>query len=51
LEHLGDAYKELGESERAIECWLKSLSFSEKEEDLRERVEKKIQSLKSIIKK
>ncbi len=51
LEHLGDVYKELGESEKALEYWEKALSFSGKEEGLKERVEQKIQSLKSIMRK
>ena len=48
LEHLGDVHKELGESEKAIEYWKKALPLSEKEEGLKERVEQKIQGLKSI---
>jgi len=51
LEHLGDVHKELGKSEKAIEYWEKALPLSEKEEGLKERVEQKIQSLKSIMRK
>jgi tetratricopeptide (TPR) repeat protein len=51
LEHLGDVYKELGEPEKAIQYWEKSVSFSEKEEGLKDRVDQKIQQLKSAVKK
>ncbi|MCX5718839.1 MAG: tetratricopeptide repeat protein [Nitrospirae bacterium] len=44
-EHIGDVYSSKGLKERAKEFWEKSLELQEKEEGLKERVEKKIQEL------
>ena len=44
-EHLGDVYRLKGLKEKAKEFWEKSLEFHEKEEGLKERVERKIKEL------
>jgi tetratricopeptide (TPR) repeat protein len=41
-EHLGDIYLALGQSGKADEAWKKALQLHEKEEGLKERVEKKL---------
>ena len=46
FEHLGDIFLKLNNIEAAVEAWGKSLEFHEKEEGLKERVEKKIEDLK-----
>jgi Tfp pilus assembly protein PilF len=43
FEHLGDVYQALKKSEKALENWKRALKNHEKEEGLKERVEKKIQ--------
>ncbi len=43
FEHLGDVYQALKKPEKALENWKKALKNHEKEEGLKERVEKKIQ--------
>jgi tetratricopeptide (TPR) repeat protein len=45
FEHLGDVYYSKGIPEKAREFWEKAIEFHEKEEGLKERVEKKIQNL------
>jgi len=46
LEHIGDVYNSMGNKEKAKKYWEKAREFQEKEERLKERVEKKIQDLK-----
>jgi tetratricopeptide (TPR) repeat protein len=46
LEHLGDTYLALHRPDKAREFWEKSLTYQEKEEGFKERVEKKIRELK-----
>ncbi|MBA4371857.1 MAG: hypothetical protein C0402_03235 [Thermodesulfovibrio sp.] len=43
FEHMGDVYHALHKREKALEHWRRSLKNHEKEEGLKERVEKKIQ--------
>jgi tetratricopeptide (TPR) repeat protein len=50
LEHLGDVYNALHNPERAIEFWEKALMQQEKEEGLKERVEKKIKEIEPLQK-
>jgi predicted negative regulator of RcsB-dependent stress response len=45
LEHMGDIHMKLKNNEAAINSWKRSLKFHEKEEGLRERVEKKIKDI------
>jgi len=45
-EHLGDVYYAMGLKEQAAEAWKRALQFHEKEEGLKERVERKLSSLK-----
>lgn len=47
MEHLGDAYNALGFKEKAKAYWTKSVEFQKKgeDDDLRDRVEKKINGL------
>ncbi len=47
FEHLGDAYHAVRNESKAREYWSRSLEHPEKEEGLRERVEKKLQELKA----
>ena len=49
FEHLGDVYLKLDDKENAIDAWQKAIEFDEKEEGLKERVEKKIQDLRFKI--
>ena len=49
-EHLGDAYLSGGDSQNALDTWKKAVELHEKEEGLKQRVEKKIQDLKLKIK-
>jgi len=46
LEHVGDVYNSVGQKENAKKYWEKAIELNEKEEGLKERVEKKIQNLK-----
>ncbi|MGC8938011.1 MAG: tetratricopeptide repeat protein, partial [Thermodesulfovibrio sp.] len=50
LEHLGDVYKELGNFKEALQSWQEALKHNEKEEGLKERVEKKIKEIQPLIK-
>lgn len=45
LDHIGDAYNSKGLTDKAREYWKKAIKFHEKEEGLKEKVEKKIQQL------
>jgi tetratricopeptide (TPR) repeat protein len=45
LEHIGDVYKLMGFKGKAKEYWGKAVEFHEKEEGIKERIEKKIQDL------
>lgn len=47
LEHLGDVSLALSDRAKAWEYWERSLQFHEKEEGLKERVEKKIEGLRA----
>jgi tetratricopeptide (TPR) repeat protein len=49
-EHLGDVYHAMGQNGNALDAWKSALQFHEKEEGLKERVEKKIRSLPSEMK-
>jgi predicted negative regulator of RcsB-dependent stress response len=42
FEHLGDVYLKLDNKDAALEAWEKSLEYHEKEDGLKERLEKKI---------
>jgi tetratricopeptide (TPR) repeat protein len=44
-EHLGDAYLATSMKTDALKAWEKALEFHEKEEGLKDRIEKKIRSL------
>jgi tetratricopeptide (TPR) repeat protein len=44
-EHLGDIYVAMGQRDKALDAWKTSLKFHEKEDGLKERVEKKISGL------
>jgi tetratricopeptide (TPR) repeat protein len=45
FEHIGDVYNSKGIKDKAKEYWEKAIGLQEKEEGLKERVEKKIQNL------
>jgi tetratricopeptide (TPR) repeat protein len=45
LEHLGDIYERMHKTAEARDSWEKALRYHEKEEGLKERVEKKIRAL------
>lgn len=51
LEHLGDIYKELGNYKEALQTWQEAMKYHEKEEGLKERLEKKIKEVQALIKK
>ena len=50
-EHIGDVYEAMGNHKDAINAWTEALKFHEKEEGLKDRVDKKIESVKQKIKK
>jgi len=50
LEHLGDIYKELGNYKEALKTWQEAMKYHEKEEGVKERLEKKIKDLNQLIK-
>jgi len=45
MTHLGDIYVAMGQRDKALDAWKTSLKFHEKEDGLKERVEKKISGL------